>query len=71
MKNARAAHLVALLSSWLGAAPPPLQAFFWGNLPKITLPGPLLHMICTNIPGFADSAVCGGDRTPPSAPRGR
>jgi diacylglycerol O-acyltransferase len=51
MKNARAAHLVALLASCLGAAPPPLQALFWRTVPQIPLPVPLLHMICTNIAG--------------------
>ncbi|HEV2444711.1 MAG TPA: wax ester/triacylglycerol synthase family O-acyltransferase, partial [Candidatus Sulfopaludibacter sp.] len=51
MKNARAAHLVALLATWLGAAPPPLQALFWGTIPLVVLPLPLLNMICTNVPG--------------------
>jgi diacylglycerol O-acyltransferase len=53
MKNARAAHLVALLGAWLGAAPPPLQALFWGAIPQAPLPMSLLHMICTNVPGSA------------------
>jgi len=51
MKNARVAHLVALMGAWLGAAPPPLQALFWGAVPQLTLPLPLFHMICTNVPG--------------------
>jgi diacylglycerol O-acyltransferase len=51
MKNARTAHLIALLGAWLGAAPPPLQALFWGTLPQAPLPVSLLHMICTNVPG--------------------
>jgi diacylglycerol O-acyltransferase len=51
MKNARAAHLVALLGAWLGAAPPPIQALFWGAIPQTPLPVSLLHMICTNVPG--------------------
>jgi len=51
MKNARAAHLVALLSTWIGAAPPPLQALFWGTIPQVNLPMPLLNLICTNVPG--------------------
>jgi len=51
MKNARAAHLVTLISTWLGAAPPPLQALFWEMLPTLNLPMPLLNMICTNVPG--------------------
>ena len=51
MKNARTAHLVALMASWLGAAPPPLQALFWSAIPLVTLPMPLLNLICTNVPG--------------------
>jgi len=51
MKNSRAAHLVALLATWIGAAPPPLQALFWGTIPTLNLPMPLLNMICTNVPG--------------------
>jgi diacylglycerol O-acyltransferase len=51
MKNAKAAHLVALMGAWLGAAPPPLQALFWGTLPQVTLPLSLFNMICTNVPG--------------------
>ena len=53
MKNARAAHLVALLASWLGSAPPPLQALFWQAIPTIPLPMPLFNLICTNVPGSA------------------
>lgn len=51
MKTARAAHLVALMGAWLGAAPPPLQALFWGTIPQVTLPLSLFNMICTNVPG--------------------
>lgn len=51
MKNARAAHVVALMASWIGAAPPPVQALFWGAIPQINLPLPLFNMICTNVPG--------------------
>ena len=51
MKNAKAAHLVALVASWLGAAPPPLQALFWSKVPQLNLPMPLFNMICTNVPG--------------------
>lgn len=51
MKNARAAHLITLLASWLGAAPPPLQALFWGAIPQVPLPASLLNMICTNVAG--------------------
>ena len=51
MKTARAAHLVALMGAWLGAAPPPLQALFWGAIPQVALPLSLFNMICTNVPG--------------------
>jgi diacylglycerol O-acyltransferase len=51
MKSVHAADLVALAASWLGAAPPPLQAMFWAAIPQVTLPVPLLNMICTNVPG--------------------
>jgi diacylglycerol O-acyltransferase / wax synthase len=51
MKNAHAAHVITLLASWLGAAPPPLQALFWDAIPRIPLPVSLLNMICTNVPG--------------------
>lgn len=54
MKNARAAHLIALLATWIGAAPPPLQALFWNALPQAPLPMSLLQMICTNVPGSPD-----------------
>jgi diacylglycerol O-acyltransferase / wax synthase len=51
MKNARAAHAITLFATWLGSAPPPLQALFWNALPQIPLPVSLLNMICTNVPG--------------------
>ncbi len=51
MKSARASHFVALLTSWIGAAPPPLQAAFWWGLPMLPLPAAVLNMICTNVPG--------------------
>lgn len=51
MKNARAAHVIALLAAWLGAAPPPLQALFWDVVPQLNLPLSLFNMICTNVPG--------------------
>ncbi|SPE26661.1 Diacylglycerol O-acyltransferase [Candidatus Sulfopaludibacter sp. SbA3] len=51
MKSARAAELVAIAASWLGAAPPPLQALFWGAIPSLKLPVPLFNIICTNVPG--------------------
>ena len=51
MKSAKAAELVAMAASWLGSAPPPLQAAFWGGLPFLTLPVSLFNVICTNVPG--------------------
>ena len=68
MKNARAAHLVALLGKWIGAAPPPLQALFWKALPEIPLPVPLMHMICTNIPGSPTPLYAAGRRMIASYP---
>jgi diacylglycerol O-acyltransferase len=51
MKSARAAELVAIAASWLGAAPPPLQKVFWAAIPTLKLPVPLFNIICTNVPG--------------------
>jgi diacylglycerol O-acyltransferase len=51
MKRAKAAELIALAASWLGSAPPPLQAAFWGGIPFLTLPVSLFNVICTNVPG--------------------
>jgi len=62
MKDARAAHLVALLTAWIGAAPPPLQAAFWWGLPMVPLPAALLNMICTNVPGSAEPLYAAGRR---------
>ena len=60
MKNARAAHLVALLAGWLEAAPPPLQALFWNAIPQVPLPVPLFHMICTNVAGSPEALYAAG-----------
>jgi len=68
MKSARVAHLVALLASWLGAAPPPLQAAFWWGIPSVPLPAALLNMICTNIPGSAEPLYAVGRRMIASYP---
>ncbi len=68
MKNAHAAHLIALLGSWLGAAPPPLQALFWKAIPQFPLPVPLLHMICTNVPGSPTPLYAVGRRMLASYP---
>jgi diacylglycerol O-acyltransferase len=68
MKNARAAHLVALLAAWLGAAPPPVQALFWRTIPDAPLPLPLFHMICTNVPGSPTPLYAMGRRMIASYP---
>jgi diacylglycerol O-acyltransferase len=51
LKKTGAAGFVGLAAKWLAAAPPPLQALFWRNIPEVILPVPLLNMICTNIVG--------------------
>jgi len=68
MKSARASHLVALMASWLGAAPPPLQAAFWWGVPMVPLPAALLNMICTNVPGSAEPLYAAGRRLISSYP---
>lgn len=68
MKDARAAHLIALLGAWLGAAPPPLQALFWGAIPQAPLPVSLLHMICTNVPGSRTPLYAAGRKMIASYP---
>lgn len=68
MKNARAAHLVALLAAWLQAAPPPLQALFWREVPRIPLPVPLFHMVCTNVPGSREPLYAVGRKMLASYP---
>jgi diacylglycerol O-acyltransferase len=62
MKNARAAHAIALLGTWIGAAPPPLQALFWGAIPQVPLPVALFHMICTNVPNSPTPLYAGERR---------
>jgi len=68
MKNSHAAHLVALLTAWIGSAPPPLQALFWGVLPKLKLPLPLLNTICTNVPGSPTPLYAAGQKMIASYP---
>ncbi len=51
LKKTGAAGLVGLAAKWLAAAPPPLQALFWRNIPEVILPVPLLNLICTNVVG--------------------
>jgi len=69
MKGSRAAELVSLAASWLGAAPPPLQALFWQAIPMVPLPMPLLNMICTNVPGSPTPLYCAGKRMIASYPQ--
>lgn len=68
MKDSRAAHFIALLTAWIGAAPPPLQAAFWWGLPMLPLPAALLNMICTNVPGSAEPLYAVGRRLISSYP---
>jgi diacylglycerol O-acyltransferase len=51
LKQSGAAGLVGLAAKWLAAAPPPIQALFWRNIPDVILPVPLLNLICTNVVG--------------------
>jgi len=69
MKSSRAAELVSLAASWLGSAPPPLQALFWQTIPVVPMPLPLLNMICTNIPGSPTPLYCVGQRMIASYPQ--
>ena len=57
MKNARAAHLIALMASWLGAAPPPLQAFFWRH-PAAPAAGLAAQHDLHQRAGVTDASVC-------------
>jgi len=68
MKSVRAAELVGIAASWLGAAPPPAQAFFWWGIPLVPLPAPLLNLICTNVPGSPTPLYCVGKRMLSSYP---
>jgi diacylglycerol O-acyltransferase len=51
MKRAGASDLVSLAANCIAAAPHPLQALFWKGISQVTLPVPLLNLICTNVPG--------------------
>jgi WS/DGAT/MGAT family acyltransferase len=68
MKSVRAAELVGIAASWLGAAPPPAQALFWWGIPLVPLPAPLLNLICTNVPGSPTPLYCVGKRMLSSYP---
>ena len=68
MKSARAAELVGIAASWLGAAPPPAQALFWWGIPLVPMPAPLFNLICTNVPGSATPLYSVGKRMLSSYP---
>lgn len=68
MKNVRAAELVAVAASCLGAAPAPMQELFWRGIPLVPLPLPLLNIICTNVPGSPTPLYAAGRRLVASYP---
>jgi diacylglycerol O-acyltransferase / wax synthase len=68
MKSARAAELVGIAASWLGAAPPPAQALFWWGIPLVPMPTPLFNFICTNVPGSPTPLYSVGKRMLASYP---
>jgi WS/DGAT/MGAT family acyltransferase len=69
MKNVRAAELVSIFASCLGATPAPLQELFWRGLPLVPLPLPLLNIICTNVPGPQSALYSVGRRLLASYPQ--
>jgi diacylglycerol O-acyltransferase len=69
MKNVRAAELLSIAASFLGAAPAPLQEMFWRGLPLVPLPLPLLNLICTNIAGSPSALYTVGRRMIASYPQ--
>lgn len=68
MKSVRAAEMVAIFASCLGATPAPMQELFWRGLPMVPLPLPLLNMICTNVPGSPSALYTVGRRLVASYP---
>ena len=68
MKSVRAADLIAIFASCLGATPAPMQELFWRGLPLIPLPLPLLNMICTNVQGPQSALYTVGRRLVASYP---
>jgi WS/DGAT/MGAT family acyltransferase len=69
MKNVRAAELVSIFASCLGATPAPVQELFWRGLPLVPLPLPLLNVICTNVPGPQTALYSVGRRLLASYPQ--
>lgn len=69
MKSVRVAELLAIAGNWIGAAPPPLQAFFWEGIPMLPLPAPLFNLICTNVPGSPTPLYSVGRRMVASYPQ--
>jgi diacylglycerol O-acyltransferase / wax synthase len=68
MKSSRAAELVGIAASWLGAAPPPVQSLFWRGIPLVPMPVPLFNIICTNVPGSPTPLYSVGKRMLASYP---
>ena len=68
MKSVRAAELVSIFASCLGATPAPMQELFWRGLPMVPLPLPLLNLICTNVPGSPTPLYSVGRRMVASYP---
>jgi diacylglycerol O-acyltransferase len=68
MKSVRAAEMVAIFASCLGATPAPMQELFWRGLPLIPLPLPLLNLICTNVAGSPSTLYTVGRRLVASYP---
>jgi len=68
MKSVRAAELVAIAASCLGATPALMQELFWRGIPLVPLPLPLLNMICTNVPGSPTPLYSAGRRLLASYP---
>jgi diacylglycerol O-acyltransferase len=61
-KEVGAANLLTIAASFLGAAPPPLQAAMWRGISNVMLPLPLFNMICTNLLGPPVPLYCRGSR---------
>ncbi len=61
-KEVRSAELITIAASFLGAAPPPIQAAMWRGISNVILPLPLFNMICTNLQGSPIPLYCQGSR---------